>query len=475
MTEKPDIVKQYEQRKQAGESPYFDPVEFEDIFHYYCEEGMEDEAEKVLHDAEALHPGDFIVTTLKAEYLLNMDDAQGCLDCLEPIFDSTNVMHCILRSGAMAKLDRLPEAITYGELAMEGDDPLIAYDIGLGFMNADQPTLALRYYDRCLSAYPEDIRTLQAIILCLNQVGSPEEVIQYADRALEVDSYCADAWLAKGNALGEQDKWKEAEECCDYALAIVPNSGDCLTLKTTCCIQQNRMDDALVFAEEASKNVYGGQKANVLLLLAHLYAEKGRKKEAVESIWQAVEAEPTDKDLMFRAAVAFSDNDEPHAAITLLRYRFTREGERTAPEVLSLLGEQYSRIGWYNEAVAPYEMLTKQQPGPASWTLLAGTYMSLYKFRKAYQLLLKAKEGDLIWQTYVLLAVCAHEMGWETAAESHYITAYQLSASGARDLLQALSPLLVESFEQKGIFRKAEQWRQRQIAKEIQKAKKIIK
>ena len=364
-------------------------------------------------------------------------------------------MYCILKSGALALKGDVTGAIEYGEKALEGDDPLIAYDVGLGFMNANQPTIALRYFDRCLEAFPNDLRTLQGILYCLNLVGTVEEIIRYADRALEVDSYCVEAWLAKGNALGEQGKWKEAEECCDYAMAIQPENGDCILMKVNCCVQQNRYDEALEFAVEASKRVFGEAKAQVLLLAAHLYAEKQKLDEAVECVWKAVEACPTDKELMTRAAVAFSDYGASREAIALLEDRVGKmEGEELEDMayLLSLLGEQYTKLGSYEAAAEVYEKLVRLQPSAATWTLLAGTYMSLNKFRKAYQLLQKANAEDPIWQTYVLASVCAHESGWETAAATNYRQATQYSAKGARELLKALSPLLVEEYEKEGII-----------------------
>lgn len=467
MSDKPEIVEQYEAQMAAGASLYFDPVELEDIFHYYAEEGRIDKEEEVLRLAQHLHPDDFVTHTLEAEWALNMDDADGCLRALDIVFDEDNVMHCILRSGALAQKGDLSGAIDYGEMALDGDDPLIAYDVGLGFMNANQPTIALRYYDRCLAAYPNDLRTLLGILYCLNQVGSAEEVIRYADRALEVDSYSVEAWLAKGNALGEQGKWKEAEECCDYAMAIQPENGDCILMKVNCCVQQGRHEEALGQIENGKLKIENGEsKANMLLLAAHLYAEKKQMDEAVECVWQAVEACPTDRELLVREAVAFADYDAPYAAIALLEDRVGKmeKGEEMA-YLLSLLGEQYTKLGNYEAAVEPYEKLVKLSPSASTWTLLAGTYMSLYKFRKAYKLLQLANAEETMWQTYILTAVCAHEMGWETAAATNYIIAYQYSATGAYDLLKALSPLLVESFEKKGIFRQAEEelWRKRQV------------
>ena len=102
--------------------------------------------------------------------------------------------------------------------------------------------------------------------------------------------------------------------------------------------------------------------------------------------------------------------------------------------------------------------------------MLGASYMSLYKHRKAYKYLKMAAEEEPICQTYVLLAVCAHEMGWETAAASNYILAHELNAPGAAELLKGISPLLTESFEKRGIFREAEEWRQRKLVRELLRA-----
>jgi len=90
-------------------------------------------------------------------------------------------------------------------------------------------------------------------------------------------------------------------------------------------------------------------------------------------------------------------------------------------------------------------------------------------------LLQQANADDMMWQTYVLTAVCAHEMGWMTAAENNYILAHELDAEGARNLLKALSPLLVDSFEKKGVFRAAEEWRHKKLVKNLLEAEAHIK
>jgi len=475
MTEKPDIVKQYEQQKAAGETLYFDPVELEDIYHYYGDEGLVDKEEEVLKLAKELHPGDLVTCTLEAEFALNANDAEGCLRILEPVFSDENLMHCILKSGALAKLGDMTGALEYAGLAMQEDDPLVAYDLGLGFMNADQYTVALRYYKRCLDAYPNDLRSLLGILFCLNQVGSTDEIINCADKALEIDSFCMEAWMAKGAALTEQNKWAEAEECYDYALAIYPEDVECAMMKANCCIQQNRPEEAMQIALDTAERTDDEQRANLYMLAAHLAFESKRPEDAVEFVWRAVESNPRDEDLMERAAFSFAEFGASNAATVILWDRYKRERDKMPPHLLSLLGEQYTQQGHYEEALPVYEDLAKAQPSSGSYTLLAGTYISLNKFRKAYNWLVKANELELMWQAYVLMAVCAHEMDWETAATDAFIMAYQLSAKGAKRLLGALSPLLVESFEKKGIIAEAERWRQEKLVQQLLTAKARVK
>lgn len=473
MAEKPQIVKQYEQQLETGEPLYFDPVELDDIFHYYAEENMVDKLSPVLQLAVRLHPEEPVTRLMQAEYALNLGEASDCLQQLEPIFDEGNSFHCILRSGSYAKMGRMMEAIDYAEKALKGDDPLIAYDLGLGFMNADQPTVALRYYSRCLDSYPQDLRTLLGMVYCLNQVGSPEEIIQYADRCLEIDSFCTDAWMAKGGALAEQDKWAEAEECYDYALAVSPDEPDMLMMKANCCVRQDRIDEAIDLSLDAAQSALDRgdsiQEANIGLMLARLYQDKDDLKSAVETVWKSLQAAPTNEDIVFRCALSFGDFGETDISISLLRDLYELHPDNPSEELLERLGDYYARQDYTDQALAIYKKMVELYPSAIHYSLLAGMCLSNSKFHLAYRYLLKANEMGTIWQNYVLLAVCAHEMKWRTACQDNYFLAHALNAEAAKELLNAISPELTKSFEEQGLFDKAEQWRQQQLADTLQR------
>ena len=472
MREKTEIVKQYEQRKAAGESLYFDPVEIDELYHYYEDQCNEEEIEAVLRLARELHPNDVVTLTIEAEHHLNLDEAEECLRILNPVFDPDNLLHNILRSAASARVGKLTDALVCAERAMEYEDPNVAYDLGYGFMRADEPMVALRYFGRCLDAYPDDIRTLIGMLYCLHQVGTPEEILQYADRAIEIDSYCFEAWTAKGSVYQDRGQWKEAEECFDYALAIDPENPECMIMKAQCCLETNRGDEAVQLALEAAQHADAVQQANVYFFVARAMHDRGKKKEASDYVWKALLANPGNLVVMEHAAVDFSEYDDPESAITLLKEIYRQQGDEMGTPLLAELAEQYVKLDMSEEALKLYDVLLKRNPSPSIYTMMAGTYMALSKFRKAYKLLEKANELEEVWQAHLLMAVCAHELGWNSAMKDHYAIAYFISADDAQNMLKAISPRLGLAFEDLKVFEYAVEWREKYMKTSL---KNIVK
>lgn len=470
--EKPEIVLQYERQKAANESMYFDPVELDEIFHYYAEVNDIDALPPVIALAKQLHPDDVVTVTIDAEYALIDDRAEDCLEMLKPVFSEDNLLHLLLLSGAFARLGSVSTAISWAERAMEFDDPLVAYDLGLGFMNADQCAVALRYYSRCLDAVPDDLRSILGIIYCLRRVGTPEEVLEYVDKALEIDSFCVDAWVVKGGIYQEQEKWKEAEECCDYALAIQPDNTDSLMIKAQCCLHADRLDEAYQLATEAASYADYDQRANIYLFLARMEQDRKHPQEAVEFAWKALTTNPDDLDLVERAATCFSHLGENETAIALFEDIFRRQGDEPSPFVLSMLADLYTKEGYADKTMEIYELMIKHDPSVVTYTMMAGVCLATGKYHKAYSYLLKANEVNTAWQTYILLAVCAHELGWYNAMMDHFTIAWCIVGDEASKLIQGVSEPTWRDLEKRGILNYATQWRDRNMLSAIRTIQK---
>ncbi len=451
---------------------YFDPMELDEIFHYYAGSSDMDALEDVLKLAETLHPTELVTISLQAEYALMDDRPEECMTLLESVFMEDNLLHLMLRSGALARLGRVTEAISWAERAMEFDDPMVAYDLGVGFLNAGQYSIAIRYYRRCLEAVPDDLRAMLGLLFCLNRVGKAEEVLQCADRALEVDSFCLEAWLAKSGIYMDKEQWKEAEECCDYAMAINPENADSMVMKAQCCLHTERIDEAYQYGQEAAEHADYEQRANIYLFLARLDHERDRTEQAVEWGWKALMTSPDDWELVERVAFFFADAKEAEIASALLADLIRAEGEDATAYQLSVLADQYTQLGRVEDAIAVFERLTREFPTAASYTMMGGAFMGMGRFRKAYSALQHACKLEYIWQTNVLLTLCAHELGWHKAMMDHFTVAYCVDADEACKLLHAIGPQVMEELEKRGIYEYANTWCNNNMRDQVQKGRR---
>lgn len=456
MEKNEELISRYE----ADPTAYFDPVELDDIFHTYAEESNFARLQEVLQRAKELHPEDLSTIAMEAEYALNLGDARECLTLLDTHFDDDNPFFCILKAGALAKLGQTKEAVALAEKAVErGDDPMIPYDIGVGFMNAEEPTIALRYFMRSHEYLPDDLRTLLGILYCLNQVGEKQDILHFANLALEIDSFCLEAWMAKGGALMDTERYDEAIECYDYAIAIQQDWADPYMMKANCLVQTNKHDEALACGREALAYAEGEQKAHIHLMLMGLYQIKEDAANATEHAIAALECAPTLPEVLQNAIHTLVELDCNDYAIPFLEQQY-REGSRDI-NLLTILAEAYGKTGQFRRSIDIYKELYELTKKPSICALIGAGELSAGNFNQAYQQFQKAMEGEPLVHTAVFMTVCAHEMGWDTAAEDNFIIAYCMNKEKAIELVQIISEDLFHWLKSHRVLARAEKERQK--------------
>lgn len=459
----PEIVQRYEAMLQNGEAVYLDPVEIDDVYHYYAEQNQIDKVEELLRLGQRLHPDDPLVLQMDAEFTLNTGNTEEALEKLDKIFQEDNPFHCILRSAAFAKLGRRAEALDMAEAALYDEDPkeFVAYDLALGFMNAEDYPTALRYYQRSLRHHPDDVRTLSGILFCRSQMGDHAEIMELAERILQLDPFNFEAWMAKGNVLGEKELYAEAIDAYDYASAIAPDEPDTLVMKARCYDATDQHELAINTLLEAAAKAVGDQKSAIFGILAGLLHEQKRDEEAADAVWQSVEALPKDPLVLSRAGFTFQDLGMLREAILMLE-----AADQLLPNdlaILTPLAELYGAQERYEEAASTYERICTIAPSAGCYALWGGTMMSMNKFQKAYNLFKKANELDELWQTYVLMAICDAEQKHFKKMEEDFRYAYALCPDAAPGLLRGLHPDIAKQMEERGFFEQLERERQAYI------------
>lgn len=450
----PDTVSHYEELVARGESVYFDPVELDEIYHYYVETNEIGKVEEVLRLALSLHPDDMLVKQMDAEFALNCGDTQEALDKLNAIFSEDHPYHCILKSAAMAKLGRQAEAFELAELALVDEDPkeYVSYDLGLGFMNAAQYTTALHYFERSLQHHPDDAKSMSGILYCKLQLGETEGLMDLAEKILQLDPFNYEAWLTKGNVFLGEEKYADALDAYEYATAIAPDEPDPFVLKARVCDATGQKEEAIGYMREAADKAFDDQRASILLIMAGMLEETGKHDEAVSACWSSLEGRDMTAEGYMQTAHVFSDIKADNEALQMMLY-----AQEKAPDdlmVLMPLAEKLNLNGDHIEAAAIYQHMADIQPQAGTFALWAGALMSQGKYNEALKKLKKSIELDEMWQTYILMAACDIELKHFKKMEEHFRFAYSLCPDEAADLMDKVTPGIVEQMKQNGFLDK---------------------
>lgn len=467
--EKPDTVTHYEELVANGETLYFDPVELDEIYHYYVEINDLSKVEDVLRLALSLHPDDMIVKQLDAEYTLNCGDCNEALEKLDSIFSPDHPYQCILRSAALAKLGRTAEALDMAEQALIDEDPneYVAYDLGLGFMNANQFVIAIRYFNRSLKDHPDDIKSLAGLLYCKSQPLMPHDVDELTDiteRILALDPFNYEAWMAKGNIMLEKELYAEALDAYEYAVAIAPEEPDPLLMKAKCMEALEKTDEAITLLYEAASKAYDAQLAQIYCITAGLLYKLKREEEAREACWKSIEGDNiSDPNLLMQAAYTFLELDARAEAVTLMRA--AHEKSPNDPMIMHSLGEQLNFLDMHEEAAELYEEFFNVAPHASIMALWGGSLLSMGKYGEALKKFKKANEMEEMWQTYILMATCDVELKHFKKMEEHFRLAYALCPDEAEKLMESISPSIVKQMRENGFLEKVAKDREKWLRK----------
>ena len=179
-------------------------------------------------------------------------------------------------------------------------------------------------------------------------------------------------WYAINN---EHEK---AMDACRYGLRLHPRSSSLLIELAYLYLDENKLD----MAEETTDAVPEQDLVEVIILRAHLLAERGDKvgmKRMLDGI----------RDFEFvqnavEAAYLYNDTGSTGLGIQLLESLREEYGEEEP--YLACLGDCYSAAGRYQEAIEAYNKLIDFDPySPRYWVALATTYYYLGQYDKTIE------------------------------------------------------------------------------------------
>ena len=201
---------------------FFDSEEFENIIHYYLNQGKMALAKKAIKLGLDQHPTSINLKLFKVEVyvfedkLIEADELLNKLHTLDP----TNEEIYIQKANIFSKKDEHQKAINVLKQALElTDDAIDLYSlIGMEYLFLDKFEEAKVYFMKCLETDLNDYSALYNIIYCFEFLNQHDDAISYLNIFLDKNPYCEIAWHQLGKQYFLLKDYNKALTSFDFAV-----------------------------------------------------------------------------------------------------------------------------------------------------------------------------------------------------------------------------------------------------------------
>lgn len=220
-------LSKFESMLKTNSVYFFDSLEFEEIIHYYLDNGKHSLAKKAVQLGLEQHPTSVVLKLLRVELLIFDDELQKASQLLAELeaVEPNNEEAFIQKATIYSKRNKHIEAIATLTKALPFiEDPADIWSmIGMEYLYLDDFTNARKNFANCIDVDFEDYSSLYNIVYCFDMENNHEEAIQYLNTYLDKNPYCEVAWHQLGRQFFVLNRFEEALKAFDYAVLIDEN------------------------------------------------------------------------------------------------------------------------------------------------------------------------------------------------------------------------------------------------------------
>ncbi|APY12082.1 hypothetical protein BWZ22_12955 [Seonamhaeicola sp. S2-3] len=273
---------------------FFDSEEFENIIHYYLNQGKIALAKKAIKLGLDQHPSSINLKLFKVEVFVFEDKLIEADNLLNELYslDPKNEEIYIQKANVLSKRDEHQQAIDVLKRALElTDDVVDLYSlIGMEYLFLDEYENAKNYFMKCLEADLQDYSALYNVIYCFEFLNQNEEAISYLNAFLDKNPYCEVAWHQLGKQYMLLKNYQKALAAFDFAII----SDDTFV---GAYLEKGKVLEALKRYEDAIESYSISLKLDdptsfALLRIGACYEKLNNKELAVQYYYKTVHEDP---------------------------------------------------------------------------------------------------------------------------------------------------------------------------------------
>ncbi|MDD4819931.1 MAG: tetratricopeptide repeat protein [Flavobacteriales bacterium] len=326
-----NTVERYEASQKNGEAVFFDVSEWIDIIEYYLDNMLYDNAKNAADTALEIYTASTELKITCAEAYLfsaNTDLAEDIIQYLCGVIPDTAELN-VLIGLYHSTLDHPKEAIEFFLAAYNDYEDFFRINVLLGdeYANEENYGLAIKYYQRAVLNEPTQENAVDSLVNMYFQSESYSLAEHFFEKLLNKDPYNAKIWHLLGvfrlknedeegaikameyatyispswavpffdmsEILFDQEKYKEAIDTIKRLLSVrTMDDPTPYSLIGKCYHEMGDFDSACEYFLKAIH--YDPQLPEGWFNLASVHFAAGYKKQALDYIYQGIEADSTD-------------------------------------------------------------------------------------------------------------------------------------------------------------------------------------
>lgn len=220
-------IERYRRMVTNDKELYFDVHQIENIFEFYLEKDMFNEAEKVLIIGLRQHPN---ATSLLLKHASSLSDKGKLEEAMKLLSSLTKIEHSnpevFLSLGwNYLKQRNVKKAVENFNIAVTvafEDEEDILFEIGFNLSQEGFFKDALPYLEKSDDKFPSNENVLFELAFIYDKTGSLDKSIKCYNKLLDINPFSENAWYNLGILHSKNENFTKAVQCYEFTLTINP-------------------------------------------------------------------------------------------------------------------------------------------------------------------------------------------------------------------------------------------------------------
>lgn len=288
-----ELAEQYEEAKEAGNTPYLDPYEYADLTDWYVMRQNISQAEKALEDGLSMHPDNEALLIEKCHLLLDYQRYEEAYELSNQIMLNGSDPAIILKGSILLQQGNAKEAEKVFATIQEADDMYNIIDICYAYLDNDMVEEATKWLD-----YGEGMCTDEEPFVALKadyyyHIEENQKAIDCYNKLIDINPYSPIYWTGMARCYIALEAFDKAIEACDYALVSDENYAEPLLIKAHAFGGLANNEEAYKCYKKAFE--MGGMSLEAWNDISAIYLmDHGNYQEALE-VFEHIESDPDRK------------------------------------------------------------------------------------------------------------------------------------------------------------------------------------